>query len=454
MLAEFVGHVGAHQLFQKNDQLLVAVSGGADSVALCELCFRAGYHFEMAHCNFQLRGEESERDENFVVQLAAKLGVKLHRVRFDTFGYSKEKKVSVEVAARELRYNWFDGIIGEMKARGAAFLLTAHHREDNIETLLMNFFKGTGIRGLQGIPEKNGYIRRPLLFATRRQIEQFLAESQVAHVEDSTNLNSDYTRNFFRNKLLPELEKVFPAVRENLQDNISRNIEIGQLYQEAVNCHLKGLMLLRGEEIHIPVLKLVKSVAAKTLLYEMVKGYGFIPAQLPDILHLTKSHTGSYVASRTHRIIRNRNWLIITPVKTESSEHIVIEAGQGKIPFRNGMLTIEQKSWSGDRTIPTSSDTAFIDAKDLVFPLILRPWKEGDYFYPLGMSKKKKLSRFFIDLKLSVSEKEKVWVIEQDSKIIWVVNYRIDNRYKITPATASIFVIQYTKGLEQSYNAV
>lgn len=442
MIAEFTNYIRTNELFQKNDQLLVAVSGGADSVALCELCHRAGYHFEMAHCNFQLRGKESDRDEQFVRELAAGLGAKLHTIRFDTVKYSKEKKVSIEVAARELRYDWFDNIITEMRKKGPAFLLTAHHRDDSIETLLMNFFKGTGIRGLQGIPLKNGYIRRPLLFAAKQQINDFLAKNNIPHVEDSTNNENEYTRNFFRNKLIPELGKVFPAVKENLQGNIERSREIGEIYSEAINKKLKKLLTKKDDEIHIPVLKLRQSKVAGTLLFEIVKDYGFSPAQLPDILHLTTSISGSYVSSPTHRIIRNRDWLIITPVRTAVSGHILIEKEANKISYPGGTIIIEKRQWSPGQSIPASANMALLNAGNIKFPLLLRRWKEGDYFYPLGMNKKKKLSRFFIDQKLSLPDKERVWVMEQDKKIIWVINHRIDDRFKILPSTTEVYLFK------------
>jgi len=442
LLEEFREFIKVHSLFNRNDRLLIAVSGGADSVALCELCRQAEYNFEMAHCNFQLRGDESNRDENFVQKIADDLGVKLHSIRFETEKYAKENKVSIEVAARNLRYGWFEKLIREMKVDGSSFLLTAHHQNDNIETLLMNFFRGTGVRGLKGIPVKKGYIRRPLLFASKPQILDFLNQNHLPHVEDSTNWQDDYTRNFVRNTLLPEIEKVFPKVRENLAANIERFQDVELLYMEALEKRLKKLVVVKNNETLIPILKLTRSGAVKTILFEIVKDYGFLPSQISEILNLTRSLTGSYISSHTHRIIRNREWLIITPLPAEFSQHILVEENTSQIVFSGGTLHIEKKQWTPDSVISTDTNIASVDAKEISFPLLLRKWGTGDYFYPLGMQKKKKLSRFLIDKKLSLPEKENVWVIEQKKKIVWVVGHRIDDRFKITPTTKEVFVFK------------
>lgn len=438
MLQQFQSHIRTNQLFQKNDLLLIAVSGGSDSVALCELCHQSGYHFEMAHCNFQLRGEESERDEQFVRQLSGKYKVRLHTIRFDTKEYAEKNKVSTQIAARELRYAWFDTLIAELKKGSAAFLLTAHHQDDNIETLMMNFFRGTGIRGLQGIPMKAGYIRRPLLFVTKDEILSYLDARKLSYVEDSSNLKEDYTRNYFRNNLLPSIQKVFPSVQHNLAENITRFGDVWKIYEEAIGSKKKKLISRVGDEIHIPVLKLIKTDAMPTILYEIVREYGFTSLQINDILHLLQSDTGKYINSSTHKIFRNRAWLIITPLQTQESNHILIEENDKEISFQQGKLTIQKTGWDASQKIPADEDLALIDASKVSFPLLLRRWKTGDYFYPLGMQKKKKLSRFFIDNKLSLSDKEHIWVIESDKRIIWIVGRRIDNRFKITPQTKSV----------------
>lgn len=446
LIQRFLAFIQSNQLFQKNDRLLIAVSGGSDSVALCELCYQGGYHFEMAHCNFQLRGEESERDEKFVRKLAEKYAVPLHSKRFETKEYSNQHKVSTQIAARELRYSWFDELIQEMRKEGAAFLLTAHHLDDSIETLLMNFFRGTGIRGLQGIPLKAGYIRRPLLFATKKEILEFLIVHNLEYVEDSTNLTEDYTRNYFRNNLLPAIIKAFPSAEDNLADNLIRFKDVLDIYDEAIEQKIKKLAYPIGNEIHIPVLKLNNTTGAAAVLYEIVKNYGFTSHQIGDILHLMVGESGRYVNSSTHKIFRNRAWLILTSLQTSDSEQILIEESQNEIPFSGGHLNIQQTEWNSSMKIPADEAIALLDASGITFPLLLRKWKQGDYFYPLGMQKKKKLSKFFIDNKLSLSEKENVWVVESNKRIIWIVGMRIDNRFKITSGTRRIIKMRVQKG--------
>ena len=436
----FKDHVKTHQLFEKKDLLILAVSGGADSVALCELCQLADFKFEIAHCNFQLRGEESDRDENFVRELAERYGVSFHLKKFDTDEYSKEKNVSIQVAARELRYQWFNELLKEKEQ--PSYLLTAHHANDNIETLLMNFFKGTGIRGLQGIPAKHEKIRRPLLFASKAQILDFLKKQNLSFVEDSSNLSDKYTRNFFRNQLIPEIQKVFPQVEENLTNNLERFNEIAILYDQSLEFHKKKLLEFKGNEVEIPVLLLLKTKPLKTILFEILRNYNFSSAQTDDVIHLLKSETGKFVASSTHKIFKNRNKLVISPIESNLANHIIIEKDEKKIQFRDHVLTIVIKEWNDGNKISSDKQEVLVDASKIEFPLLLRKWKQGDYFYPLGMEKKKKLSRFFTDQKLSLSEKENTWILESDKRIVWIVGQRIDNRFRVQPNTKEILELK------------
>ena len=452
LLKEFIKYIQQQNLFKKNDKLLVAVSGGADSAALCELCFQANFHFEIAHCNFQLRGEESERDEQFVRALAEKYNVKLFVKKFDTEKYARENKISIQVAARELRYDWFDELVKvddrqqTTDHQQITYILTAHHANDNIETLLMNFFKGTGIKGLQGILPKQGKIIRPLLFAKREEIRSFIEENNLKFVEDSSNNSDKYTRNYFRHQLIPSIQKVFPQVEENLLNNIDRFNEIETLYQQSIDLHKKKLLERKGNEIHIPVLKLLKSKPLKTIVYEIIKDFGFTAHQTEEVLNLLKSESGKFISSASHRIIKNRNWLIIAPINTLEATHILINEKHKEIDFELGKLKVGRQPAADDRrpvTFSTSECKIKLDAKNITYPLLLRKWQQGDYFYPLGMQKKKKLSKFFIDKKLSLTEKEKVWVIESNKKIIWIIGKRIDDRFKITDATKNVLEVTF-----------
>lgn len=451
-LKQFQQYIKQQNLFQPKDKLLLAVSGGVDSVVLCELCKQAGYHFTIAHCNFQLRGEESERDENFVKELGERYNVEVLVKKFDTNKFAAENKLSIQVAARELRYDWFNEVVTKMKSDlrlksskaplcGVGGLLTAHHANDNIETLLMNFFKGTGISGLHGISPKQESIIRPLLFAKKEELLEFATVNNLTFVEDSSNASDKYTRNYFRNQLIPDLQKVYPQVANNLINNIERFSEIEILYQQSVNLSKKKLLELKGNEIHIPVLKLLQTSPLKTIIYEIIKDYGFTSHQTEEAIALLKSETGKYIQSSTHRILKNRNWLIIAPNQNVESQTILVEEKDKKVRFDQGEISVEMLAITNSKP-QTTNYIAQLNAAEIKFPLLLRKWKQGDYFYPLGMQKKKKLSRFFTDQKLSLTQKEKTWVIELDKKIIWVVGLRIDDRFKITGSTKNI--LQFT----------
>jgi tRNA(Ile)-lysidine synthase len=430
---KFKKFVNEQHLFNPKDKLLLAVSGGVDSVVLCELCKQAGYDFAIAHCNFQLRGDESIRDEQFVQKLAKKINVSFHSITFDTTAVSKAQKTSIEETARNLRYEWFEKLRSE---NNYAFIATAHHANDNIETVLMNFFRGTGIKGLHGILPKQNKIVRPLLFAKKEMLQAFATENDLTFVTDYTNAQNDFTRNYFRNELIPGLQKVFPAVEENMLNNITRFGESELLYNEAMELHKKKLVEVKGNEIHIPVLKLLQIKPLATVLFEIIKPFNFTAHQTEEVSALLQSESGKYVQSSTHRVIRNRKWIIISPNQTTEAANILIEESDKKISFENGTLTLERLPQLS--TVNYQLSTAQLDAAEIKFPLLLRKWKQGDYFYPLGMQRKKKLSRFFIDQKLSLTEKEKVWVLESNKKILWVIGYRIDDRFKITPQTKQV----------------
>lgn len=435
-IESFRSFIAQHHLFSSRDRLLIAVSGGVDSAVLCELCHQAGYTFEIAHCNFQLRGEESLRDEKFVQALGEKYQVKVWVRHFDTAQYASSNKLSVQEAARELRYHWFKELLQE---NDLSFLLTAHHLDDSIETSLMNFFKGTGIAGLRGILPRQGRIIRPLLFAGKQELHEFALSQSLQWVEDSSNESDKYTRNYFRHQVIPFIQKIYPGVEKNLAQNLSRFRDTELLYQQALEWHKKKLLTVKGNEVHIPVLKLQQAVPFTTVLYEIIHAFGFSSSQTNEVAALLESDSGRYVQSSTHRIIRNRAWLVIVPVKTGEASVIPIEkTGQYDFPGGNLELLLTKNGKAG-----TAINIACLDAASIRFPLILRPWKTGDYFYPLGMTKKKKLARFFIDQKLSLPEKENTWVLEMDKKIVWVVGRRIDDRFKVRETTKEVLRVVY-----------
>ncbi|MFT3981439.1 MAG: tRNA lysidine(34) synthetase TilS [Ferruginibacter sp.] len=435
----FKNYIRANDLFHAKDHLLIAVSGGVDSVVLCELCSRAGYNFSVAHCNFQLRGQESEEDAAFVRSVAARYNVPFFIQQFNTTEYAEQHKLSVQVAARELRYNWFRQLLANPE-HGLTHLLTAHHADDNMETIAMNFFKGSGINGLKGILPKQQNIIRPLLFAEKESVLAFADENNLSYREDSSNSSDKYTRNYFRNQLLPAVEKVFPAVKENLLNNAARFKEINAIYQSAVEKIVQKLAVKKENEIHLPVLKLQKTTGVSAVLYEIIKAYGFTAHQVNDVMQLLNAETGRYVSSATHRIFRNRNWLILHPLNEGQAAHYIVEATDEQVNFPLGIIKISK---GNEQNISADASVALLDAKNIRFPLILRKWKTGDYFYPLGMAKKKKISRFLIDQKIPLHHKENTWVLESDKRIVWIVGLRMDDRFKITPQTSETVSLRW-----------
>ena len=446
LLFEFREFIRRERLFSSGDRLLVAVSGGLDSVVLCELLQRAGFDLVIAHCNFCLRGEESERDEQFVRGLALRYGREVMVKRFDTMAYASSRRVSVQVAARELRYAWFKEVTGD---RG--YVVTAHHRDDNIETLLMNFFKGTGISGLRGMLPQQGNVARPLLFAGREEIRAFAVAEGLEWVEDSSNESDKYTRNYFRHRVIPLIEEVYPGAVQNLGANIGRFREIEAVYRKSIDQQLKRLLEPRGKEVWVPVLKLKGAEPQATLVYEMIVPFGFSAQQVAEVVGLLDSGSGKYVCSATHRVLRDRNWLIISPLETKVGPlTILVEAADREVVYEEGRLLQQRMAVEDVPADLAGSAVAWLDAREVEYPLLLRKWRIGDYFYPLGMRKKKKLSRLFIDSKLSLAEKERVWVLESNKKILWVVGMRIDDRCRIGAGTTEVVRIEWlpagTKG--------
>ena len=439
LFTRFKSSVEEESLFSSKSRLLIAISGGLDSVVLADLVSQLGNQIILAHCNFNLRGEESLRDEEFVQQFALSKGVELLINKFDTEKYAASKSISIQEAARELRYSWFQKLIEESKAD---YILTAHHADDNIETVAMNFFRGTGLQGLEGIPQINGAIRRPLLGFFKAELAEYASERGLSFVEDSSNELDKYTRNHFRLNILPLLEKAYPSVKENLLNNISRFKGVNKLYKQSVDQLLKKNVVKVGEEQKIPIAKL-KEFAHTSLLFEWVKPFGFQEKQLEQIYSLVDAESGKYVKAITqpYQIFKHRNWLIISPENKIESSVIIIDEKENQVHFSLGKLGLKLED-KAEILNDKSGTLVSIDAKKISYPLILRRHRPGDYFYPLGMTKKKKIARFLIDNRISRSEKEKIWVLESDKKIVWVLGQRIDNRFKIEPNTKQSLVLQ------------
>jgi tRNA(Ile)-lysidine synthase len=441
LLNQFTSFFKKPEYQPSQHRFAVAISGGVDSVVLAHLCHQAGFNYILLHCNFQLREKESERDEKFVRQLAKQYNVEILVERFDTKEFSNTHKISIQEAARDLRYNWFSQII---KSKKASYTLLAHHANDNIETLLMNFFRGTGLHGLTGIQEyqEKGSCLRPLLHVTRKEIEEYANEHQLSWVEDSSNASDDYTRNYFRLKLIPDITAVFPQVESNLLKNIDRFSASQLLYNQLTEQLISKLeKKLSANTIQFPVNRLVQ-YKDTSLIYEIIRKYGFTEKQIPDVVQLLTAESGRYVSNKEYRILKHRHWLIISEIQKASSI-IPIESEQKLVLFEDKQLFVENLR-SEKFKLQEDPLIAQLDGSQIEWPLILRKWKTGDYFYPLGMRKKKKIARFFIDQKLSRIDKENTWILESASRIIWIVGFRIDDRFKITSSTKEILQLTLT----------
>jgi tRNA(Ile)-lysidine synthase len=423
------------------DRLLLACSGGVDSMVLLHLLVQSKANVVVAHCNFQLRGAESERDENFVSTICKASGIECLTQSFDTAAYAATNKISIQLAARQLRYQWFEQLLAAGKAN---WLLTAHHQDDQVETVLMHFFRGTGINGLAGIKAKQQQIIRPLLNFAKSDLLQYAQAHQLQWEEDSSNEQSDYTRNFFRHEVIPVVGKVFANAVGNAANSIEHLQEAHTIYEAYINTQTKKLLEKDRQEQRISILKLQQQVAPNALLLEILQPFGFSPAQTSEVLDLCLAQTGKAVYSATHVVFKNRKWLVIAALAQQAATQLLIDATDKIVLFAHGKLQFEAIPQPANLN-NNNEAIAIIDSKALEYPLLLRPWKTGDYCYPLGMGmKKKKLSRFFVDKKLSKTEKEKIWVLESNRKIVWVIGQRIDERFKVKPGTTDCCRIEWT----------
>jgi tRNA(Ile)-lysidine synthase len=419
-------------------KVLLAVSGGIDSVVMCELFYQAGFPFAIAHCNFQLRGDEADKDEKFVLALAAKYNAEFFAKKFDTQNYAAGKNISVQEAARELRYNWFEKLKHEKKMM---FIATAHHLNDNIETILFNFIKGTGIRGLRGIKERNGNIIRPLLFATRNEIENFSRENNLQWREDDSNINDKYTRNKIRHQIIPLLKEINPSLEHTIAERIELLTQIENQYERELANSNKQLFLARGNDVYISLAKLAKTKNAKTVLFEYLKNYGFTAAQAADVLLAINAAPGKEFISKEARLIRERKFFILTSLANKKFSIQFLHRGDSETKAGDKKISIQRTGPIAEKN--QNTNVVLVDEAKIEFPLVVRKWKAGDYFYPFGMGmKKKKLKKFLTDIKIPVHEKEDVWIIESNKRIVWVVGYRLDERFKIATGTTTALRIK------------
>ena len=429
-------------MFNSSDNILVGLSGGPDSVALIHVLISLGYKCTAAHCNFHLRGSESDRDMNFVRDLCKSLDVDVLMVDFDTVDYAKSHKLSIEMAARELRYNWFGKLINE---NGFEKISIAHHSDDAIETFFINLSRGAGIHGLTGIRPINGNIVRPLLCVSRKDIMCYLEQCGLEYVIDSTNQESDYLRNKFRNIIIPAIESSVGGFKFNMVRNLSiiQKTEnyLNEKIEQDISCY-RSVKENGTVTFDIEKLKCDMGRNASFLLGEFLKTYGFGHDSIDKVLNMSKSDSGQKFLSKDYSLYKNRGLIeICQNVNNEDAEnpYYIIDKQTSEIDTPIHLRIIENAD-TGAKVF--SSDIACLDAEKLKFPLVLRHWKNGDFFYPSGMVGKKKISDYFVNRKLSVNEKNSSWLLLSDEKIVWVVGMRVDNRFIATRNTKNTITIE------------
>lgn len=440
MLQKFQQFIKKENLFAVSDKILLAVSGGIDSVVLCELFSQAGLSFAIAHCNFQLRGEESGKDAEFVKSLSEKYGVEFYETVFETKKYVETHKVSIQMAARDLRYNWFKEV---SESHNFQYIATGHHFDDNIETLLLNLTRGTGIRGLRGILPKSNKIIRPILWASRNEIADFCEKNDLTFREDASNKETKYKRNKIRHELIPLLEQLNPNVKEVFQREIGRFKQLEILLDTNLQKVKEAVVSSKNDVISID-LELLKTFHPTPLfLYEILSEYGFTESETENILEEHHTFSGKQFFSSTHRIVLNRNHLLISKkVETNLSEEIfeVPESADFiEKPLRLRFSIIRKES---DFQIFLSKNIALLDYHLLQFPLSIRKWQHGDFFFPMGMRGKKKISDFFASNHFSALDKENTFLLFSGNNLVWVMGHRIDNCFKITNKTQKILKIE------------
>ena len=424
-----------HQLLSGEKPVVVGISGGADSVALLHILVSLGYKCIAAHCNFNLRGDESFRDEQFTIDFTKRLQVPLCKISFETNKYAQENRLSVEMAARELRYRWFEELLNTYDADAVA---VAHHRDDSVETLLINLTRGSGLTGLTGIKPKNGNVVRPLLCVSREDIYAYIENNGLEYVTDSSNSSDIYTRNFIRLKVIPLLEEINPSVKASLARTANHLYDASLIYNHSIEEARK--VIIQNNRLSISVL--LSFPAPATILYEMLKPYGFSRTVCESIFTVLDKDSGKIFYSSTHRLLKDRSDLLIDVLSGEDNRAYLINLEDDNVDLpvelKPEIVVIKE-----DYQIEKDRKFAYFDFDKLSFPLVLRHWQEGDWFVPFGMKGKKKISDYFSDKKFSLFDKEKTWLLCSGQDVIWIVGERTDNRYRIEKTTKRVLKLKF-----------
>jgi len=442
MYESFKKYLIDNHLFSGDDKIILTVSGGVDSMVMLSLFQKMEYPFVVAHCNFHLRGEESDGDEMFVRDYCDKNSIKLFVKHFDTREYASENGISIEMAARNLRYEWFAQLLKELSF---TWIATAHHQDDFLETMLINLSRGTGIRGLTGIAVKSGNIVRPMLFVNRDKILQFAESEGISYRNDSSNDDVCFQRNRIRHIILPAFDKLNPLFRKNALRTAGILEDTETIFKQKIEEEKKNIFEYDGQTIHIPIRSLEKLNPLSTYLFEFLRPYGFNSIQVDEICQSFYAEAGKCFYSSSHRLVKDRADLILTGRVGSLSNRYYIEenvtAIKSPVP-----LSIEVINIDSDFVLSRISDVVDLDFSLLNFPLILKRWEGGEYFRPLGMSGFKKLSDFFTDEKLSIPEKENIWILYSGKNIVWILGKRVDDRYKITAHTKKVLRFTINSG--------
>lgn len=427
-------YIDSRHLLTSGVPVVVGLSGGADSVALLDILVRLGYKCIAAHCNFHLRGEESDRDELFARNFAEQMNVPFFKIDFDTEQYALEHSVSIEMAARDLRYDWFEQVRIQNNAQAIA---VAHHRDDSVETLMLNLIRGTGIRGMTGIRSKNGFVVRPLLQISRNDIVLYLNERNIRYITDSTNLLDAYTRNYIRLRVLPLLEEINPSVKASIARTAEHLSDAENIFIHVIQQAEKEVW----QDQKLSVTTLMRFPSPKTILYELLRPYGFSRTTVDDIFQSLDKSSGKIFYSSAFRLIKDRDYLLIHPnKKVEDCVYVLNEETSNiSAPIR---LSFLKKRKDVDFQIEKSKSVACFDYNKLLFPLYLRRWQYGDWFIPFGMKGRKKLSDYFSDNKFSLAEKENCWLLCSGNNVLWIVGKRTDNRFRIDETTKNVFIVK------------
>jgi len=436
MVQKTLNYIEKKKLLNVGDKVIVGLSGGADSVVLLHLLHNLGYTCLAAHCNFHLRGEESDRDEQFAAGFAVSLNLPFFKQDFDTRSVAKKRGISIEMAARELRYRWFAEL---QKNQQADAIAVAHHRDDSIETMLLNLIRGTGIKGLTGIQPRTGCLIRPLLCVSKKEILQYAQTKNLPFITDSSNENVDLIRNKIRLQVIPLLETINPAVRETIVQTMDNLNETAKIYETEIEKAGRIVYDQDKRSISIPLLKTFPS--PESILFELLKSYGFNKDVIREIGNAMDSQSGKMFYAQDYYLVKDRDELLLSPFVREEEKEYFIRADETllEFPFR---MEISLRINETIADIEKNTHTACLDYDKLHFPLTLRRWKIGDKFVPSGMKSFQKLSDFFTNRKFSKIQKEKTWILTSGNEIVWIVNHRIDERFKADNETKNRYILK------------